>query len=49
VFKHAFTKAVEWGLIRRHPFKGEVRLKGIKPRTLGASSTAIGSCGRANH
>lgn len=33
VFKHAFTKAVEWGLIRRHPFKGEVRLKGIKPRT----------------
>ncbi len=33
VFKHAFTKAVEWGLIRRHPFKGEVRLRGIKPRT----------------
>ena len=33
VLKHAFTKAVEWGFIRRHPFKGEVRLKGIKPRT----------------
>jgi integrase len=32
VFKHAFTKAVEWGLIQRHPFKGQVRLKGIKPR-----------------
>jgi integrase len=32
VFKHAFTKAVEWGLITRHPFKGEVRLKGTKPR-----------------
>ena len=32
VFKHAFTKAVEWGLIRRHPLKGEVRLRGIKPR-----------------
>ena len=32
VFKHAFTKAVEWGLIPRHPFKGEVRLKGAKPR-----------------
>lgn len=30
---HAFTKAVEWGLIPRHPFKGEVRLKGEKPRT----------------
>jgi integrase len=32
-FKHAFTKAVEWGLIARHPFKGEVRLKGAKSRT----------------
>jgi integrase len=32
VFKHAFTKAVEWGLMPRHPFKGEVRLKGAKPR-----------------
>lgn len=29
---HAFTKAVEWGLIPRHPFKGEVRLQGEKPR-----------------
>lgn len=33
VFKHAFTKAVEWGLVSKHPFKGEVRLKGTKPRT----------------
>ncbi|MDP8983606.1 MAG: tyrosine-type recombinase/integrase [Pseudomonadota bacterium] len=33
VFKHAFTKAVEWGLISKHPFKGEVRLKGTKPRS----------------
>ncbi len=33
VFKHAFTKAVEWGLIPRHPFKGEVRLKGAKARS----------------
>jgi integrase len=33
VFKHAFTKAVEWGLMPRHPFKGEVRLKGAKPRS----------------
>jgi integrase len=32
VFKHAFTKAVEWGLLSKHPFKGEVRLKGGKPR-----------------
>jgi len=33
VFSHVYTKAVEWGLIDRHPFKGEVRLKGDTPRT----------------
>ncbi len=33
VLRHAFAKAVEWGLIAKHPFKGEVRLKGAKPRT----------------
>ncbi|NKF21528.1 integrase [Solimonas sp. C16B3] len=33
VLSHAFTKAVEWGLIDRHPFKGEVRLKGEKSRS----------------
>jgi integrase len=33
VLSHAFTKAVEWGYIARHPFKGEVRLQGEKPRT----------------
>jgi integrase len=32
VLRHAYTKAVEWGLIKTHPFKGEVRLKGGKPR-----------------
>ncbi len=32
VLSHALTKAVEWGAIDRHPFKGEVRLKGEKPR-----------------
>lgn len=32
VLSHAFTKAVEWGLIDRHPFKGQVRLEGEKPR-----------------
>lgn len=32
VLSHAFTKAVEWGLIDRHPFKGEVRLEGEAPR-----------------
>lgn len=33
VLSHAFTKAVEWGYVDRHPFKGEVRLQGEKPRT----------------
>lgn len=33
VLSHAYTKAVEWGYINRHPFKGEVRLEGEKPRT----------------
>lgn len=32
VLSHAFTKAVEWGYIDKHPFKGEVRLKGEAPR-----------------
>src|SRR3546814_15330985 len=30
VLSTAFTKAVEWGLIDRHPFKGQVRLQGQK-------------------
>lgn len=33
VLSHAFTKAVEWGYLNRHPFKNEVRLEGEKPRT----------------
>ncbi len=27
VLSHAFTKAVQWGLLKRHPFKREVRLE----------------------
>ncbi|WP_229459175.1 tyrosine-type recombinase/integrase [Massilia cavernae] len=33
VLSHAFTKAVEWGYIDLHPFKGQVRLSGEKART----------------
>lgn len=33
VLSHAFTKAVQWGLLKAHPFKGEVRLEGSAPRT----------------
>lgn len=32
ILSHAFTKAVEWGYIDRHPFKGQIRLTGEKPR-----------------
>ena len=32
LLSHAYTKAVEWGYIDRHPFKNEVRLKGENPR-----------------
>ncbi|MFJ1257880.1 tyrosine-type recombinase/integrase [Cupriavidus sp. CuC1] len=32
VLSHAYTKAVEWGYLDRHPFLGETRLKGTKPR-----------------
>lgn len=33
VLRHAYTKAVEWGFIDRHPFKNEIRMGGEKPRT----------------
>ena len=33
VLSHAYTKAVQWGYIDKHPFKGEVRLEGEAPRT----------------
>lgn len=33
VLSHAMTMAVKWGRIKAHPFKGEVRLEGSKPRT----------------
>lgn len=34
VLSHAFTKAVEWGLLKKHPFKGEVRIENESgPRT----------------
>lgn len=32
ILSHAFTKAVEWGYVDRHPFKGQIRLTGEKPR-----------------
>lgn len=32
LLSHAYTKSVEWGYMRRHPFKGEIRLAIGKPR-----------------
>jgi integrase len=32
LLSHAYTKAVEWGYIDRHPFKSEIRLTGEAPR-----------------
>lgn len=44
ILSHAFTKAVEWGIIDRHPFKGEVRLAGEKPRTRYVEDWEIVEC-----
>jgi integrase len=33
VLSHAFTMAVKWGYIERHPFKGQLELEGEVPRS----------------
>ncbi len=44
VLSHAYTKAVEWGYIDRHPFKNEIRLTGEKPRTRYVEDWEILAC-----
>ncbi len=44
VLSHAYTKMVEWGEIDRHPFKGEVRLEGEKPRSRYVKDWEIVEC-----
>ncbi|NVH76116.1 tyrosine-type recombinase/integrase [Paraburkholderia sp. JPY432] len=44
VLSHAYTKAVEWGYLDRHPFKREVRLEGQKPRTRYVEDWEIVEC-----
>jgi hypothetical protein len=44
LLSHAFTKAVEWDYIKRHPFKGEVQLEGSKPRTRYVEDWEIVEC-----
>lgn len=33
LLSHAYTKAIEWGVVNDHPFKGKVRIEGPKART----------------
>lgn len=44
VLSHAFTKAVEWGYIKRHPFAHEVRLKSKQPRDRYVEDWEIAEC-----
>lgn len=44
MFSHVFTMAVQWGYLGRHPFKGEVRLKGEKPRDRYVEDWELAEC-----
>jgi integrase len=44
VLSHAYTKAVEWGLRDRRPFKGEVRFAGEKPRERYVTDDEVLAC-----
>lgn len=44
LLSHAYTKAVEWGFLDRHPFKGEIRLQKNKPRTRYVTDDEIAAC-----
>src|SRR5574343_123011 len=44
LLSHAYTKAVEWGFLKRHPFKNEIRIKGAKPRTRYVEDWEVQEC-----
>ncbi|MCY1342392.1 hypothetical protein D9M68_430310 [compost metagenome] len=44
VLSHAYTKAVEWGYLDKHPFLGETRIKGQKPRDRYVEDWEIEEC-----
>lgn len=44
LLSHVYTKAVEWGYIKKHPFKGEIRLAGQKPRDRYITDDEIVEC-----
>lgn len=44
LLSHAYTKAVQWGYVRSHPFKGEIRLDGERPRTRYIEDAEVIAC-----
>lgn len=47
ILSHAYTKAVEWGYIDKHPFKGEVRVEGgNRPRSRYVEDWEILECAK---
>lgn len=44
LLSHAYTKAVEWGYLNRHPFKGEIRLPVRSPRDRYVADWEIDEC-----
>ncbi|WP_241559126.1 integrase [Chitinophaga barathri] len=44
LLSHAYTKAIEWGYIDRHPLKGQVRLPTSKPRQRYIEDWEIDEC-----
>lgn len=44
ILSHAYTKAVEWGLLDRHPLKGQVRLTAPKARTRYVEDWEVQEC-----
>lgn len=48
LFSHVYTKAIEWGYIERHPFKGQISVTGNKPRSRLIEDWEITECLRLN-
>lgn len=46
LLSHAFTVAVEWGYLSRHPFKGQVTLKNNAPRDRYIENWEIEQCSK---
>lgn len=44
LLSHAYTMAIKWGCIDRHPFKGQVRLENPKPRDRYIEDWEITAC-----